>query len=134
MPEDFPKLKEIKFWPSAGWGGLVSAPRSWLFSVRGFDERLKFWGAEDHDLWRRAGLAGMDRYRLNDLEREEGEIYHQWHDDCLSWDQSKLTKAEADQIVWNKMIAARDNTIVRNNEDWGLWRTQKVEEDRFIYD
>lgn len=134
MPEDFPKLKKIKFWASAGWGGLVSASRSWLFSVRGFDERMKFWGAEDIDLWKRAGLAGMDRYRLNDLEREEAEIYHQWHDNCLSWDQSRLTKAEADQITWNKMIATRDNTIVRNNEDWGLWRTQRIEEDRFIYD
>ena len=134
LPEDFVKLKNMKFWTSAGWGGLVSAPRSWLFSVRGFDERMKFWGAEDMDLWRRASLVGMDQYRLNDLEREEVEIYHQWHDDCLTWDQGRLTKAEADQITWNRMIATRDNTIVRNNEKWGLWESSKPYEDRYLYE
>ena len=134
LPEDFVKLKNMKFWASAGWGGLVSAPRSWLFSVRGFDERMKFWGAEDNDLWRRADSAGMDRYRLNDLEREETEVYHQWHDDCLSWDQRRLTKAEADQITWNKMMAARDNTMARNNEKWGLWESSKPDKDRYLYD
>lgn len=134
LPEDFAKLKKMKFWASAGWGGIVSAPRSWLFSVRGFDERMKFWGAEDMDLWRRAGLADMDRYRLNDLERKESEVYHQWHDDCLSWDQGRLKKAEADQITWNKMMAARDNTIIRNNEKWGLWEPSKPDGDRYLYD
>jgi len=134
LPEDFVKLKNVKFWPSAGWGGLVSAPRSWLFSVRGFDERMKFWGAEDMDLWKRASLVGMDQYRLNDLEREEVEVYHQFHDDCLSWDQSRLTKEEAAQIAWNKMIAARDNTMTRNNEKWGLWESSKPDEDRYLYD
>jgi len=134
LPEDFVKLKNMNYWASAGWGGLVSAPRSWLFSVRGFDERMKFWGAEDGDLWKRAGLDGMDRYRINDLEETDTEIYHQFHDDCLSWNQGRLTKAEADQIAWNKMMAARDNTIARNNEKWGLWETSKPYEDRYLYD
>ena len=134
LPDDFLKLKNMKFWSSAGWGGLVSAPRSWLFRVRGFDERMRFWGAEDGDLWKRAGLDGMDCYRINDLKRGGTEIYHQFHDDCLSWDQRRLTKAEADQIEWNKMMAARDNTIVRNNERWGLWESSKLDEDRYIYD
>jgi len=134
FPEGFLKLKEMKFWPSAGWGTVVSAPRSWLFKVRGFDERMKFWGAEDKDMWKRAGLDNMDRYRINDLEEADTEIYHQFHDDCLSWDQSRLTKAEADQITWNKMMAARDNTIVRNNEKWGLWESSKPDEDRYLYD
>lgn len=139
MPEDFSKLRETEFWPSAGWGGLVSAPRSWLFNVRGFDERMKFWGAEDADLWKRAGLAGMDRYRLNDLGREEAEVYHQWHDDCLSRmsrgpeDTIILTEAESNQITWNKAMYLRDHTIMRNNENWGLWKSKKVEEDHFRY-
>jgi len=134
LPEDFVKLKNMNFWASAGWGGLVSASRSWLFSVRGFDERMKFWGAEDGDLWKRAGLDGMDRYRINDLEETDTEIYHQFHDDCLSWNQRRLTKAEADQITWNKMMAARDNTMARNNEKWGLWESSKPYEDRYLYD
>lgn len=126
LPEDFPKLKEIRFWPSAGWGGLVSAPRSWLFKVRGFDERMKLWGAEDSDLWKRAGLDGLACYRLNDLKKEDTGIFHQWHLDCLSWDQSKLTEEERNQIMWNKTIRAKDYTIVRNNEKWGIWQARRA--------
>lgn len=133
LPEDFVKLKDVNFWVSAGWGGLVSAPRPWLFSVRGFDERMKFWGAEDIDLWNRAGLDGMDCYRINDLKADGTEIYHQFHDDCLSWDQTKLTDEEADQIAWNKLIAAGDNTLMRNNDNWGLWQIRDKASDEFIH-
>jgi len=132
LPEDFLKLREMGFWPSAGWGTVVSAPRSWFFKVRGFDERMKFWGAEDGDLWKRAGLDGMDRYRINDLEEANTGVYHQFHDDCLSWDQSRLTRKEAAQIAWNKTLMAKDYTILRNNDNWGLWKTRD-RGDEFIY-
>ena len=105
----------------------MSAPRDWFFKVRGFDERMKFWGAEDGDLWKRAKLDGMDCYRINDLEETDAEIYHQFHKDCISghlvngpWDRIKLTTEENRQILWNKMIATRDNTLIRNNDNWGL--------------
>jgi len=134
FPEGFFKLREMEFWPSAGWGTVVSVDRSWFFKVRGFDERMKFWGAEDKDLWKRAGLDGMDRYRINDLQEDDTEIYHQFHDDCLSWDQSKLTKEEADQIKWNKLLAEKDYTLIRNNDNWGLWKIQDQDRgDQFIY-
>ncbi len=135
LPRDFAKLKNMPsgrklgggVWESAGRGGLVSAPRDWFFKVRGFDERMKFWGAEDGDLWKRAELDGMDCYRINDLEETDAEIYHQFHKDCISghlvngpWDRIKLTTEENRQILWNKMIATRDNTLIRNNDNWGL--------------
>jgi len=132
FPEGFLKLREMKFWPSAGWGTVVSAPRSWIFKVRGFDERMKFWGAEDADMWKRAGLEKMDRYRINDLNEEDTEIYHQFHDDCLSWDQSRLTKEEAAQIKWNKLLAEKDYTLTRNNDNWGLWQIRS-RGDEFIH-
>jgi glycosyltransferase involved in cell wall biosynthesis len=126
---DFAKLKNLAYGESAGRGGLVSAPRDWLFKVRGFDERMKFWGAEDGDLWKRAGLDGMDCYRINDLEETDTEIYHQTHKDCISgiwvngpYEVLDLTAEENRQIEWNKMIATRDNTLMRNNDNWGLWR------------
>ncbi len=122
LPRDFAKLRNIGFWASAGWGGLVSAPRDWFFKVRGFDERMRFWGGEDADMWKRAGLDNMDRYRINDLEQEDTEIYHQFHDDCLSWDQSRLTEEEAAQIRWNRLLAKKDFTLMRNNDIWGLWQ------------
>lgn len=133
FPEGFLKLREMRFWRSAGWGTLTSAPRSWMFKVRGFDERMKFWGAEDMDLWKRAGLDGMDCYRINDLEEEDTEIYHQFHDDCLSWDQTRLTKEEEAQIKWNKMIASGDNTLMRNKDNWGLWQVRGGRGDDFIH-
>jgi len=133
FPEGFLKLREMEFWPSAGWGTVVSAPRSWLFKVMGFDERMKFWGAEDKDMWKRAGLDNMDRYRINDLGQEDTEIYHQFHDDCLSWDQTRLTKEEEAQIKWNKLLAERDYTLIRNNDNWGLWGTLKTDKDRYLW-
>ena len=135
MPEGFPALKEIDYWPSAGWGGLVSADRSWFFKVRGFDERMKFWGSEDGDLWKRAGLDGMDCYRLNERSLEDTEVYHQSHKDCLSGGLAKdfnVTKEDADRIVWNRMIKERDHTIIRNNEMWGLKDSPK-RDDSFRY-
>ena len=137
MPEGFPQLKEIDYWPSAGWGGLVSATRSWYFKVRGFDERLKFWGSEDGDLWKRAGLDGMDCYRLNELAQEDTAVYHQYHKGCLSGSRSDeeftVTKKQEEQIKWNRMIYARDHTILRNNEMWGLKESSPKRDDRFRY-
>ena len=125
LPQDFAMLRKREFWPSAGWGGLTSAPRSWLFKVRGFDERMKFWGAEDKDLWKRAGLDNMDRYRINDLRQGGTEIYHQFHDDGLSWDQTRLTRKRMAQIEWNKLLAEKDYTLMRNNDIWGLWQSPR---------
>lgn len=137
MPEEFPRLKGIDYWPSAGWGGLVSATRSWYFKVRGFDERLKFWGSEDGDLWKRAGLDGMDCYRLNELSQEDAEVYHQYHKGCLSGSRSdevvSITREQKDRINWNRMIYEKDHTIMRNNEMWGLKRFIPKREDRFRY-
>ncbi len=127
FPRNSARLKNMGFLvESAGWGGLVSAPRDWFFKVRGFDERMKFWGGEDGDLWKRAGLDGMDRYRINDLEETDTKIYHQFHKDCNSaqlvdgpLDNIRLTTEECRQIQWNKMIETRDNTLIRNNDYWG---------------
>jgi len=134
FPRDSAKLRVIAradgSEPSAGLGGLVSAPRDWFFKVRGFDERMKFWGAEDGDLWKRAGLDGMDCYRINDLEEANTEVYHQFHDDCISvvydepWGLFKLTTEEKRHIKWNKTLMVRDNSIIRNNDNWGLWTTR----------
>jgi len=129
FPHDFAKLKNLAYGESAGRGGLVSAPRDWFFKVRGFDERMKLWGAEDNDLWKRARLDGMDCYRINDLGETDAEIYHQFHKDCYSgllvdalWGEISLTTEEKRQINWNIIIATRDNTLMRNNDNWGLWR------------
>lgn len=137
MPEGFPVLKEeIDYWPSAGWGGLVSATKAWFFKVRGFDERMKFWGSEDGDLWKRAGLDGMDCYRLNELSLslEDTEVYHQYHKGSLSGSMHgwSVTPEQQKQVYWNRMIKERDHTIMRNNEMWGLKDSPK-RDDSFRY-
>lgn len=140
LPQVFANLKEYKYWPSSGWGGLVSAPRSWLFRVRGFDERMKFWGAEDSDLWKRAGIDGMEVYRINDLEEEETEIYHQFHSDSLSnppelyEGPDEITDEQRKQVMMNKMMRRDGHTVVRNDENWGLWPPSDSRGDEFIYD
>ncbi len=142
LPQDSAKLRGIaradRSGISAGWGGLVSAPRDWFFKVRGFDERMKFWGGEDGDLWKRAGLDGMNCYRINDLEETDTEVYHQFHDDCISagyeepWGLTILTTEQDHHITWNKTLMARDNTIIRNNDNWGLWKVRD-RGDEFVY-
>jgi len=142
LPRDSAKLRGIARAAgsgiSAGWGGLVSAPRDWFFKVRGFDERMKFWGAEDGDLWKRAGLDGMNCYRINDLEEADTEVYHQFHKDCISsryphpYGIIGLTPEEERHIDWNKTLLVRDNSIMRNNDTWGLWKAQD-RGDEFVY-
>ncbi|KKK77914.1 hypothetical protein LCGC14_2848790, partial [marine sediment metagenome] len=141
------ELRNIDYWPSAGFGGLVSAARSWYFKVRGFDERLKFWGSEDGDLWKRAGLDGMDCYRLSDLNQENEtthgygelsvEIYHQYHKGCFSGSlpehRANTTEEQRRRMRWNKMIVERDNTVLRNNDMWGLKRVIPKRDDSFRY-
>jgi len=93
-------------------GAVMSAPREWWHKVRGFDERMRGWGGPDTDLWKRAGLDGIKRIVST------AKIQHQHH---------PPTKYKQRRGVYyllyrfNRFIWRFDQSIIRNNENWGVW-------------
>lgn len=95
-----------------GIGAVMSAPRAWWHRVRGFDERMRGWGGPDSDLWKRAELDGMKRVIA------EAKIYHQQHPPT----KYKLRRGVNYLLYrWNRLIWQLDKSIIRNNENWGVW-------------
>jgi len=95
-----------------GVGAVMSAPREWWHKVHGFDERMHGWGGPDSDLWKRAELDGMKRIIA------KAKIYHQPH---------PPTKYKQRRGFYyflyrvNRFIWRFDQSIIRNNENWGVW-------------
>jgi glycosyltransferase involved in cell wall biosynthesis len=61
--------------PLSGFGGCQCAPTSFFHGVRGYDERFRFWGAEDKDMVYRAARAGLALEWVSDRTA----MLHQWH-------------------------------------------------------
>lgn len=123
LPRDYEKLRHAKStYRSEGWGGLDSAHRDWWHKSQGFDERMKWWGWEDVDMWKRAYRAGLKRFRLSDLDMLETEVYHQWHPSVVLEAQRRQNEEILNQIALNERMTKRTSTINRNDENWGLWR------------
>ena len=115
LPQDYPRLRQTCKCVRPGVGAYMSAPREWWFKVRGFDERMKRWGAEDDDIKKRARRDGRRVHVLSrKKDREIGmKIYHQWHP------KSKARLNSRTQQRINLRIFKKDNTIIRNNKHWG---------------
>jgi len=95
--------------------GCVCLPRKWLFKVRGYDERMKIWGAEDNDIVKRAELSGLKKVNIS------SRIIHQWHPDSLQLMKEKYgEEIVINQVAENRRIYTTDNSIVRNDANWGL--------------
>lgn len=89
-------------WPCGGW---QSAPREFWFDLRGYDESMIFYGAEDTDLWRRAYRAGIPVEIMSPvLHRHHALMAHKWGffhtGNC-------------------KLREARRESLVRNPATWG---------------
>ena len=113
LPRDFNILKQNCKCVRPGIGAYVSAPRSWWFKVRGFDERMKLWGAEDDDIKKRAIRDHKTLLILNNKSKSRVFIYHQWH--------PRSTPKSASR-VWqhrNVRILRADHKISRNTKRWG---------------
>lgn len=61
--------------PRSAFGGCQCANAALLTRIRGFDERYRYWGAEDRDLAGRLASLGLHEVWLEDRTA----IYHQWH-------------------------------------------------------
>lgn len=119
LPEDYVKFRNCRQRP--GRGGVMSAPRDWWHKVRGFDERMKGWGAEDDDMWARAGRDKRDLLDIQSLKLPNIKVYHQWHPIPFLIRTKQISKEKYKEL-WrmNKNIWKGDETIIRNDEKWGL--------------
>lgn len=121
IPRDFEMLREnceARF----GVGGLMSAPRTWWFKVRGFDERMKGWGAEDDDLRKRANLDGRKHLDLQSLGLPQSRVFHQWHPKPWLVQSEQLTEEQLHKLwIKNNRIFRRVDKVLRNDKHWGIF-------------
>ncbi len=100
--------------PRYGMGGCACFPRSVVETVRGYDERMEWWGAEDKDLASRAEAAGLE---IRWVEHPDARIYHLWHEKIPE----KHRDDDAFQETWarNQSYLAGSRTRYRNLDEWG---------------
>lgn len=120
FPDDYEKFKTCV--PRIGFGGVMSASREWWHKVRAFDERMVGWGAEDNDMWRRAGADGRSLLDIQTLGLPYTKVYHQWHPFPLLIKTKQVSEKQFKELRRiNKKIWKYDETVIRNDENWGLW-------------
>lgn len=103
-----------------GFGVMLCAASEWWHRVRGFDERIKGWGAGDNDLWDRAKRDGLSHNLLNTNPFPQINIYHQWHKT------HSLAKEIGNEEFYrlyriNAEIWKNDWSIIRNDANWGMY-------------
>lgn len=120
LPKSYKKFGKIEDRKRWGFGALMSARGIWWRRVRGFDERISVWGAEDDDLRKRARLDGLKVVELQDMNLDNIKVFHQWHPKAM-----KIHKKHLGEDVFAKVyevnlaILKLDETIRRNNKKWG---------------
>lgn len=99
-----------------GSGGIQAASRDFFFDVRGYDEDLKWWGAEDGDMLERAKTAGRTVRWINDRTF----MLHQWHPKRHSILTDQMQRSAA-RDAWdlNHRLARERREVRRNPEHWG---------------
>lgn len=121
LPRDYKKISKARSsHTSEGWGGFVSAPSEWWHECQGFDERMKVWGWEDVDMWKRSARANMARRRLDNAMEEETTIYHLPHASVPIKAYETQDKETIATIRQNERWTKRYNRVLRNDENWGL--------------
>jgi len=120
LPEDYTKLRNCK--PRPGRGGVTSASREWWHKVRAFDERMRGWGAEDNDIWKRAGTDDRNLLDIQTFGLPYTKVYHQWHPFPILIKTKQLSEKKFRELRrTNKKIWKYDETVIRNDENWGRW-------------
>ena len=123
LPQDYDELARApRIKRTEGWGGFISAPSSWWHECQGFDERMKWWGWEDVDMWKRVARARLARNRLQSTRYPDSEIYHQYHVNVQVFALKQRQKEIYDTITTNEYYAKHGRGILRNDENWGIWR------------
>jgi len=118
LPRDYEHLHRLSSPRTTGHGALMSAKIAWWKKVRGFDERMKGWGADDDDIKKRAKWDHMTLLPLERYKNKRLRIFHQWHPN--KGEGGKAGNAE----LWrmNKKILKYGKGVVRNDPTWGAMR------------
>ena len=120
LPRDYPRLAKLAEPHRPGVGGLMSATRSWWHRVRGFDERMKAWGADDNDLVKRARADGLDVINLERQGFKNVDLYHQHHVKAIPFHKGILGEKRYNAYYeLNVSIFRGDDSIRRNDRTWG---------------
>jgi len=98
-------------------GALLATSRDWWFKVRGFDETMELWGAEDTDLYERAKKDGLKIIRITDAP-----ILHQYHE---PWQENIVKMGWPRELCGAKYehnFSKVGSSIVKNDDGWGMDR------------
>lgn len=96
-----------------GMGGLVAFHKDVFDRIRGLDERMHTYGAEDLDFGQRTQRAGN---RIHWVRQPGVRMYHMWHP---SADQASHQEGEFKEIVdQNREIYYNDRSYIRNLVQW----------------
>lgn len=99
------------------WGmGCVASTITAFDRIRGYDERMMIWGAEDQDFVQRARRNG---YAVNWIEHPDVRLYHIWHRPFLTGG-----KAAVEIHVHNKRLL-EDKHLERNYQPGVFLRTRE---------
>ncbi len=122
LPQDYVTIFKARWsYLSEGWGGFVSAPSEWWHECQGFDERMKIWGWEDVDMWKRAARAGMDRRRLDDFGEEKTTLYHLNHPSVPLTAYKNKDEETIGFMMQNERWTKGYNRVQRNDGNWGKY-------------
>jgi len=119
LPEDVPEkewaardFEELRSQATVravrGTGACQSATREFFERVRGYDEKFKYWGAEDVDMTARAERFGLDIHWVSNATS----MLHQWHP-TMKHDRRLLWRVNRWRYRLTKHI------IVKNRSGWG---------------
>ena len=122
LPRSYEEIANSAYIKRAeGWGGFISAPALWWKECRGFDERMKWWGWEDVDMWKRVARARLTRSRLQKIGSPNSEVYHQYHTNVQTEALQQKNMPIYEAIMLNEHYAKHTKGIYRNTEKWGRW-------------
>lgn len=136
--ESFSNLKGLgSFLNKGGNGGIQFFERSWLFKVRGYDERYNLRGGMDNEIIKRCLLDGLSEKWIND----DDQIYlaHINHDrfNFKNISQSYVKNYREHNVkIYNKLRSIRVSkykpldAIIVNKKSWG--KEEEVVGPRFI--
>lgn len=115
---DWVRLGEIAHTrPRWGMGGLAACSRETADRVRGYDERMVVWGAEDNDFGKRVRASGGI---VNWITDDAAQIFHVWHPPFLQ------TNPDATAIFdINRGYLNNDPSVIRNLTSGAIYKGRK---------